>query len=358
MDETLIEASPEAVRDGELQGLQGLHEGLTVGICTYRRASSVARILPSIFAQTRMPDQLVIVDASPDSETEEVLNAFLESNGRPFTVNYRRVSGALRGLTRQRNAILKLADRTITVFFDDDVILDKDCLATLEKVLNARSDVSGVAACNRNELSAPALRWRLLCWVRGVPDLVPGRYHRCGLAIPLSLVPTTPETVEVDRLCGNAMAWRTDLARRLGFAERFHGYAQSEDVEFSRRAARHGRLLICNRAKVDHYPDQNGRPQLTPLARMGVVNRYYVHATTLTDRTRVDVLRFIYANFCYELILGLSQIRERGFIAALQYFSGGILGALDIIRGKTGSLGVQSYLPSTSGSQTQMGTAP
>jgi GT2 family glycosyltransferase len=332
MDDIVTEWMHPAV-DGVTASSE-LTEGISVGICTYKRPASISHLMLSMFDQSRPPDQCVVVDASPDDETEKALRLLISKGYPGFQIVYRRVRGSLKGLTRQRNAVLKLANRHVIVFFDDDVILDPECLDEMEKGLRDKPNVAGVGACNRNELSEPALRWRLLRLLGGVPDLVPGRYHRCGLSIPLSMVPTHEETVEVDRLCGNAMAWRTEMARVLEFADHFHGYAQSEDVEFSRRAARHGRLLICNRAKVDHFPDKSGRPDLTQLARMGVLNRFYVHRTTLNERTFWDVVRFAYGNYCYEMILGLSHLREDGIRSAVRYWWGAVLGGVDIVRGR------------------------
>src|SRR5882672_2987755 len=106
-------------------------EGLTVAVCTYRRPASVTRFLTSLALQERIPDRLVIVDASPDSDTE----AAVRRHPAAAAVNetrYVRVSGPLRGLTRQRNVALRLVETDLVAFFDDDVVLLAGCLAELE----------------------------------------------------------------------------------------------------------------------------------------------------------------------------------------------------------------------------------
>ena len=89
--------------------LAPLRPGLTVVICTYRRAASLARAIESIAAQTLLPDALLVVDASPDDETERLAGHTFGST--PFDSNaYFRVRGALAGLTRQRNFSLPFVE--------------------------------------------------------------------------------------------------------------------------------------------------------------------------------------------------------------------------------------------------------
>jgi len=313
-----------------LSAVRDLKPGLAVAVCTFQRPASLLTFLRSVEIQTRRPDQLLIIDASPGADSEA---AVLQAEGASKwadEVIYIRVTGQLRGLTRQRNVALRLAERDTIAFFDDDVVIEGGCLMAMGQVLEARSEVVGVGAVVTNESTEPGWRWKLMRVSRAVSDLVPGRYQRSGFSIPLRLLKHSKDLVEVDRLCGCAL-WRTELARELGFATLFKGYSQSEDVEFSRRASVYGKLLICSGARMEHHHSPLARPNVSELMRMGIMNRYYIQRTTLVDYSWRDSLRFAYANFIYTVILAGDYLRRGEFADVVRHFVGSLMGACDAI---------------------------
>jgi len=327
---TLKGASEEAFLARIAYPEKTLMAGLTVAICTYKRAASVVRFLNSLWLQDRDPDELIIVDASPDNETEdEVLQRWHE--GSPTTKKiYCRVGGDLRGLTRQRNLALKLCSHEIVVFFDDDIVLDPGCLQAMVAPFRNDQAVVGVGAYLRNEDRKPGYRWQLLRLSGAVPDLTPGKYTRSGLSIPLRLLRPTQALLPVDRLQGCCMAWRSSVARSLGFNERFNGYCQAEDLEFSCRAAKHGKLLVCTKATALHLQEPGGRPDQMRLGRMEVLNRFLVHRTALTDRTWRDVLRFAYAQLLFNALHAVSLVARGRVRDGFNYVAGLMQGLYDV----------------------------
>lgn len=308
-----------------------LRSGVVIGLCTYKRPQSCERFLESLLGQSRIADQFILVDASSGEETEKVLERALKRGVLARETIYVRVKGGLKGLTRQRNLVLHLAERATTIFFDDDVVLQPGCIAAMQAVLENHPEVIGVGASDERDTTEPAIRWKLLKKVGAVSELVPGKYDRSGLALPLVRV---SQSIETDRLAGSAMGWRTEMARHLEFSERFHGYAQSEDVEFSRRAARYGKLLVSSDAKMFHFHDVNGRPDLVELGKMGVLNRFYIHKTTLLNRTWKDTLKFWYGNFFYELLVALGYVKDRHVTGCFKYAWGVALGGWHTLRGR------------------------
>ncbi|MCB0100694.1 MAG: glycosyltransferase, partial [Anaerolineales bacterium] len=57
---------------------------ISVIICTRNRFDDFTKTLPSIAAQTRLPEELILVDSSD----EKVLEAYLTSAKLPFPVRY------------------------------------------------------------------------------------------------------------------------------------------------------------------------------------------------------------------------------------------------------------------------------
>ena len=69
-------------------------------------------------------------------------------------------------------------------FFDDDIVLLPGCLTELEKPHRTFGNrVVGVGAFGRNSyvekpFCGPSALWRFRLFLRIVPDLQPGKYHR------------------------------------------------------------------------------------------------------------------------------------------------------------------------------------
>ena len=93
-------------------------------ICTYKRATPLRTLLESVQLQTVYPDEILVVDGSPDDFTKAVLE---EKHLKGLS--YFKVSEEDRGLTRQRNfGINRLMQETeIVCFLDDDTVLEPPC---------------------------------------------------------------------------------------------------------------------------------------------------------------------------------------------------------------------------------------
>ena len=94
---------------------------LSLIICTYKRAKPLCRLLETVKTQSRLPDEILIVDGSPDDETEIALRQV------NLKLKYHKVSPEQRGLTKQRNIGIGLCDKNtdIVAFLDDDILLGK-----------------------------------------------------------------------------------------------------------------------------------------------------------------------------------------------------------------------------------------
>jgi GT2 family glycosyltransferase/SAM-dependent methyltransferase len=269
---------------------------VTMVVCTYNRAHSVARLLDSCKTLAHRPMQLLIVDASTNDTVEQLIRQRQDYADIAGDFAYFRVSGALRGLTRQRNFALQYVTSDLVAFFDDDVVFTSDCLYEMEQVHRAYGDkVIGTGAVAENAMVSPTLLWRVRHWLRMVPDLQPGRYHASGMSVPWSFLVPSEATVEGDWLPGYAMMWKTAVAREVGFCGNFAGYAQGEDLDFSLRIRNRGKLLMVCSARLLHLHDQSGRPNYFKLGYMAIYNRYHIHRRGLPARNWRDIAWFVYA---------------------------------------------------------------
>ena len=204
--------------DTAMSGLlldQNLEPGCCVAVCTHRRTREMSRFLDSLVLQTRTPDELVIIDASPDGQTEQMLRNRAGLGQLAQRVVYLRVTGPLRGLTRQRNYALRWATRDLIAFFDDDVVLSPDCLQEMESVhRSGGGSIAGVAAFVENQQQPPSALWRVRRLLGIVPSLRPGSYARGGMPVSWNFLAENSDVTEGDWLSGCSMMWRTAVARR------------------------------------------------------------------------------------------------------------------------------------------------
>jgi GT2 family glycosyltransferase len=312
-----------------------LAHGLTVAICTYKRAQSLVRFLDSLREQEPTPDALIIVDASPDDATERAIKGYEGIAHLAGCVLYFRTTGQTRGLTRQRNFALRWVATDLMAFFDDDIVLLPGCLREMESVCRALDrGIVGVGGFVQNESSEVAMSWRLQRALGMVSSLKPGKYHRSGNITPWSFLHPTDKVVQGDFLPGCAMLWQTNVARQVGFNEAFDRYALGEDLDFSLRAGRQGKLAVAGAARVLHLHEQSGRPDPFRLGYMEVHNRFHIQRRGLRNRTRRDVALFAYSWLMDTLLLARNLLYPSRWGPIVRQVAGRVKAAGDLVRGR------------------------
>jgi GT2 family glycosyltransferase len=304
----------------------GLSTGVSVVLCTCHRPESVGRFLKSISTQTRRPDELLIVDASFDRRTEEIVSTLAVG----CRMTYWRVADPLRGLTRQRNFALRRVACDLVAFFDDDVVLDRPCLEQLERAHRALDDFVGIG-CFAEAHSPPTRLWRCRRALGMVPDLRPGSYTTGGMSVPWRFHPPTDRIVEGDWLPGCAMMLKTEAARSVLFDEALTGYAQGEDLEFSLRMRRLGRLAIAGTAGCRHLHEPAGRPDAFRLGQMEIWNRHRIWQRAHDAPSFRARWCFAYTWFMDTVMLVRDVLRPRRARDGVRRIAGRLVGASRIL---------------------------
>ncbi len=111
-------------------------------ICTKNRLDDLMNCLDSLSQQTWEPKELIIVDSSdtPLQNEKRFLDHF---NTLCFPHTELKYVHTSPGLTRQRNIGVKQARGDILYFFDDDVVLEKEYLSSMQKIFNAKPAYGG-----------------------------------------------------------------------------------------------------------------------------------------------------------------------------------------------------------------------
>lgn len=306
--------------------------GLSIVISTYVRPHCFKGLLESLVSNVNAFDEIIVVDASPDTSTQQVFSSFVTHSLPRMRCEYIKVYVGNRGIPAQRNIALHRVTNKTLVFLDDDVILDPGCLRHMKDSFASSNDCAGMGGLMRNLRRKTDFFWKIFHCMGGTNTCRAGAYCSSGFSVPLDFMGNhTEDPILVDRLPGCAMMWKTDMARKLRFNERFTGYALGEDLEFSRRAARHGSLMIDPKAQLVHTVDPAGRPSTFHLAKMSVLNRHYIQKTTMEDRTFLHSLWFGYAQLVYSLLSVMGLFWKFRWLEIPSYIGGTGAGVLAVV---------------------------
>jgi GT2 family glycosyltransferase len=278
-------------------------------ICTYCRPLPILRLLDSVKNQTILPFEVLVVDGSPDLDTEQAL--FKCGKFLPLNLNYKRVGSCDRGLTKQRNIGIGMADAysEILVFLDDDVILEPDFLQNL---ISSFKDPDVVGAdgliTNENrwrraskeifgdqEFDGYFLKLSIRNRFRSRLGLYPFKFSP-GTIPPYghgkSTLPPSGKIYSVEHIMGGITAYRKWIFDHINFSELFEGYGLYEDFDFSVRASRYGKLVTNTAARLEHHHAPAGRPNAYRFGKMVVWNGWYVWRLKHPRPGMVNILKW------------------------------------------------------------------
>lgn len=301
---------------------------VSVVIATAFRDATLKNTLRSLAAQSRLPEEIVIVDGAPAPGVEEVVEACRRELG--LNVVYGRTKPPSAAV--QRNLGVDKASGDVILFLDDDAYPEPDCLAKMIRVFeeDSTSRVGGVGVLIRNQLCPPPSP-RAKLWFDFLADERRESYSGMiiGPAIAIGPEPTNNgDIVRVEWLSSTCTAYRRLALPQGVFDSRFHGYSYMEDVDLSVRVARRFDLVVHTGAYIFHdtQPSQFKRPYLR--AKMVVENRYYVMTTTLGRNTASHHFRFL-ASLAVNQMTSLRDVRRpRDLVQWFQTLGGTIRGLM------------------------------
>jgi glycosyltransferase involved in cell wall biosynthesis len=300
-------------------------------IATRNRTESLRRMLQSMAAQTEVPTEIIVVDASTDAATEQLCAT--EKVGEKLI---RYIKSPIAGAAAQRNIGTANASHPFVWFLDDDVILEPDCLGRLWKAISGDERIGGVNAMIVNQSYRQPGRIS-----RVVYALLNGRAERsyAGRCIgpAINFLPEDrddlPEIVPIEWLNTTCTIYRAAALPNPPFSNHFIGYSLMEDLALSLAVGKTWQLANVRAARVFH-DSQPGEHKAVAhdIVRMGLVNRYYIMTEVLDRRGVVDHAKFA----LLQLFTALSVARKPRML--LSTVKGQFAGIAEIIRGgKSGS---------------------
>jgi len=268
------------------------------------------KLLKSFQKQTKMPDQIVIVDGS-DQVVEDLIKKFPDLN-----IDYIRVYPP--GLTKQRNAGVKAIRSEITIvgYLDDDLVLEEEATENMLKMWDSASAKLGGASFNiTNNIHTPYNWYTHLFWINKGKQ---GVILKSGFNV--ILYPVLKDT-PVHWLCGGATVWRKEILENYKFEEWFLGCAYIDDIDFCMRVRKKYELMVVYGAKVQHFAVPVIGRNNFQLGKTNVINRHYF----VRKYSELSAPLFFWAVFGHifaNLGIGLVKFKKEKIMNALGSISG------------------------------------
>jgi len=224
---------------------------LAVGIITKGRASVLAQTLPMLRNQLWPPARVIVCYTEPS----DIAGVSADDLGVEMLLGPA-------GATRQRNCILDaVRDCDILLFLDDDFLAAPAFCETVQRVMAAQPDL-------------------LVATGRVIADGIngPGMSFEAGLAL------IEKDRFQGDRFdCSHAengygcnMAIRLNAVGDLRFDENLPLYGWYEDIDFTRRLGRRGRIARLEAARGVHLGVKLGRTSGLNLGYSQIANPIYL----------------------------------------------------------------------------------
>lgn len=287
---------------------------ISVIICTRNRFDDFTKTLLSIVAQTRLPDELIVVDSSD----EQRLERYLTSVKLPFPVRYFHTQP---GLTLQRNRGIRESAGDLLFFFDDDVDLDINYLAEVEKIFADDTKkiigaVGGKIVNNPSQnlrLKFESILFGMIRFTFGIVGTHNGKFYSSGM--PSHPRPNQPSGF-IECLSGCCMAFRRDVFEKAAFDENLARYGLMEDVDISKQTLDAGyKIYYQTSAVLVHNESPMNRLNVQQWAEMSVVNYDYLFRKSWAR----DKWRWL---FYYWALIGLFAANFHSFKGLKGTFNG------------------------------------
>jgi GT2 family glycosyltransferase len=277
-------------------------------VATKDRVSALQRTLKSLAQQSIHPAELIIVDASSDTETE----VFCGNDIPGLRSKLCWVKASEQGAASQRNQGVTAATQPVIWFFDDDVLFEPECVDRLWTALKSDEKLGGVNAMIVNQrYQTPGSVSRLMF------TLMHGKAEQtfAGKVIgpAINLLPEDrddlPDIVPVEWLNTTCTMYRREALPNPPFDSFFTGYSLMEDLALSLRVRQCGwNLANVRKAKIFH----DSQPALVKSsvetrAAMELINRRYVLNNVLGKNSCADFLRLCLWEL-FSLISGAATI--------------------------------------------------
>ncbi len=196
---------------------------LSAVIPTKNRPEDLGHAVASVYAQTRLPDELLLIEQSPDDASRRRVEALSALHPGKLALNYVH-DPAIQGLVHAKQVAAARADGDIVCFLEDDLLLEPDYFAAVEQGFRARPEMLGCCGLVTGMPPQPAGYLGLFhLFHRGIyrDPRVGVHGHLKGDNLPL---------IPSDSLSGGLSSWRREVFAEVPF-DVANGFFMREDID-------------------------------------------------------------------------------------------------------------------------------
>ena len=234
----------------------------SIVIPTKNRPEELRKIFASLMIQTKLPDQIIVIDQSSDDKIiKNELKRVLKKKEIEF--NYL-CNNKIKGLVEAKFYSLNYCKYEIISFFDDDIVLQPDYIEKIDFAFEKYSEVIGANGVILNMPKKNYLQ-RLFFKITHVGIFSDNRYE------VVNSINKKTKPFLVNTLSGGLSSWRKEVLKQVDFdvKNHFHSY---EDKEFSIRINKKypNGMYIIPQAKLNHFHSEINRETIIKLIKMNV----------------------------------------------------------------------------------------
>ena len=219
---------------------------ITTVIPTRNRPKDLLNAINSLCTQSRLPDELIIVDQSVDDLSFRAVNNTL-SKFKQIKHIYIHDPRIL-GLVDAKRVAVNHASGDIICFLEDDVVLEANYIQQIELGFTKNPNMIGCSGVITNPPRVNFLyKFLFVIFHRGI-------FKDKRIDVNRIYNGYSNTLIKSDMLSGGVSAWRHEVFRKVEF-DSANGFHMFEDIDFSTRVAQHygNRLFINPNARLAHY---------------------------------------------------------------------------------------------------------
>jgi len=305
---------------------------LSAVIATANRAVHLAEAFSTFLSQSRLFDEIVIVDASSDDATKNLCTNWLSRLPLVY-IPCQIMSAAV-----QRDIGIKASNGDIVYFLDDDVLLEDHYVEEIARLFenDPEQAIGGVSGTIINQTYGKP-GWITRQYLYFMAGEYSFSYAGRVIGPGINLLPEDegPDIKQVEWMPSGACAYlKTALNAVGGFGDFFKAYSMCEDVYLSTRVAQKWKLMNTRKARLFHK-DLGGKTHKNwrEIGKMSVINRWMVvrdvlHKDTLLNKFKLGIsLLYDWSSALRNVIRGREHFRT-----AIDRLLGQTTGYISVLR--------------------------
>lgn len=274
---------------------------VSVVIPTRDRLKDLANLLLTIFNQSCLPFEVIIVDDSSVCSAKQVVNSF-SSKFKSVGCKLKYAKGSNDGLPAARNFGVKISKGDAILFLDDDTLLGRNVVSALATFLSDNLTSVGVQPKilpSPGNISEGGLAEKFDNAVYKALMLV--YYDKNKLTVRRSGASVLPnnltKVISVQRLSGCCCCYRRKVTYESSFDTNLKLWAHMEDLDFSYRVYKKNpqSLYAIPHAKIVHRASEEARLPTKLSVYMTTIYWFYVFFKDVFENSILNLMAFLWA---------------------------------------------------------------